>query len=145
VLIEDQLNAVRRSGPEWSRNSRLIPTSVDDDGNLTGYMDFSYTNPYDYLQRPIQGIFNAVIDGQDLGKDPGRIALNATMEAVSEIFEPFAGESIITEKIIDTTLRGGRQKQVPRFIVMWTRLEPRHTRALSISSMRSTQACLLSI
>ncbi len=107
---EDQLNAVRRSGPEWSRNSRLIPTSVDDDGNLTGYMDFSYTNPYDYLQRPIQGIFNAVIDGQDLGKDPGRIALNATMEAVSEIFEPFAGESIITEKIIDTTLRGGQTK-----------------------------------
>jgi len=107
---EDQLNAVRRSGPEWSRNSRLIPTSVDDDGNLTGYMDFSYTNPYDYLQRPIQGIFNAVIDGQDLGKDPGRIALNATMEAVSEIFEPFAGESIITEKIIDTTLRDGQTK-----------------------------------
>ena len=107
---EDQLNAVRRSGPEWSRNSRLIPTSVDDDGNLTGYMDFSYTNPYDYLQRPIQGIFNAVVDGQDLGKDPGKIAFNATIEAVKEIFEPFAGESIITEKIIDTTLRGGQTR-----------------------------------
>ena len=107
---EDQLNAVRRSGPEWSRNSRLIPTSVDEDGNLTGYMDYSYTNPYDYLQRPIQGIFNAVVDGKDLGKNPGKIALDATMEAVSEIFEPFAGESIITEKIIDTTLRDGKTK-----------------------------------
>jgi len=32
------------------------------------------------------------------------------MPAVSEIFEPFAGESIITEKIIDTTLRNGRTK-----------------------------------
>ena len=107
---EEQLDAVRRSGPSWARNSRLIPTSVDDDGNLTGYMDYSYTNPYDYLQRPIQGIFNAVIDGKDLGKDPGKIALDAGMQAVSEIFEPFAGESIITEKIIDTTLRNGRTK-----------------------------------
>ena len=107
---EDQLNAVRRSGPEWARNSRLIPTSVDDQGNLTGYVDYSYTNPYDYLQRPIQGIFNAVVDGRDLGKDPASIAAAAGLQAVKEIFEPFAGESIITEKIIDTTLRDGQTK-----------------------------------
>jgi hypothetical protein len=104
---KDQLDAVRRSGPEWSRNSRLIPTSVDKDGNLTGYVDYSYTNPYDYLQRPIQGIFNAVTDGRDLGKDPEAIALDVGYQALAEIFEPFAGESIITEKLLDTTIRQG--------------------------------------
>lgn len=104
---QDQLDAVRRSGPEWSRNARLIPTSVDKDGNLTGYVDYSHTNPYDYLQRPIQAIFNAVVDGRDLGKDPEMIALDAGMQAVGEIFEPFFGESIIAEKMLDATIRGG--------------------------------------
>ncbi len=106
----DQLDAVRRSGPSWARNSRLIPTSVDDKGNLTGYFDYSYTNPYDYLQKPIQGIFNAVIDGRDLGKDPAKIATDATIQAVTEIFDPFLSESIITEKIVDVTQRRGETK-----------------------------------
>ena len=76
----------------------------------TGYFDYSYTNPYDYLQKPIQGIFNAVVDGQDLGKDPGKIAFDATMEAMLEIFDPFITESIITEKIVDVTQRRGETK-----------------------------------
>ena len=63
TICNDRLKFVVR-GPPWSKNSTLVPTSVDDDGNLTGYVDFSFTNPYDYLQRPIQGVFNAVVNGQ---------------------------------------------------------------------------------
>ena len=109
-VTQDQLDAARRAGPEWSRNSRLIPVSVDDEGNLKGYVDFSYTNPYDYLQRPIMGIYNAISDGQDLGKDSASIAANAGFQALNEIFNPFASESIVTEKLVDTTIRGGRTK-----------------------------------
>jgi len=109
-VSKDQLEAVRRSAPSWSKNSRLIPTSTDEDGNLSGYIDYSYTNPYDYLQRPIQGIFNAVKDGQDIGKDTGAITMNAMGEAIKELASPFASESIIAEKIIDSTVRGGVTK-----------------------------------
>ncbi len=106
-VSQEQLDAARRSAAPWSRNSRLIPTSVDEDGNLTGYVDYSFTNPYDYLQRPIQAIFNAVKDGQDLGKDTGSIATNAVLEAVTEMVKPFGDESMLTERLLDSTYRQG--------------------------------------
>ncbi len=107
-VTQEQIDAVRRSAPPWSRNGRIIPTSVDEKGNITGYVDYSYTNPYDYLQKPIQGIFNAVKDGQDIGKDTSAIAYNAVSEAISELASPFLSESIIAEKLLDTTVRGGK-------------------------------------
>lgn len=104
---KEQLDAVRRNGPSWARNHTLLPTSTDEDGNLTGYVDYSYTNPYAYLTAPLQAVFNAVKDGRDLGKDVENIALDAGMGALAEMFEPFTGESIITEKLLDVTTRGG--------------------------------------
>lgn len=109
-VAQEQIDAVRRSAPPWSRNGRLLPTSVDKDGNITGYVDYSYTNPYDYLQRPIQGIFNAVKDGKDIGKDTDTVVMNAMGQALSEFVSPFTDESIIAEKLLDTTVRGGRTK-----------------------------------
>ncbi len=106
-VSQEQIDAARESGPSWQKNSRLIPTSVDKDGNLKGYIDYSYTNPYDYLQRPALAILNAINKGEDLGKDGGEVATEAVLGAIAEMFEPFAGESIITEKILDTTVRGG--------------------------------------
>ncbi len=106
-VTDEQLDAARRSAAPWSRNSRLIPTSVDKDGNLTGYVDYSFTNPYDYLQRPIQAIFNAVQDGQDLGKDTSKIALDAVLESVTEMVKPFGDESMLTERLLDSTYRQG--------------------------------------
>tara|TARA_Y100000994_G_scaffold4801_1_gene4699 strand:+ start:8931 stop:12881 length:3951 start_codon:yes stop_codon:yes gene_type:complete len=106
-VSQEQMDAARESGAPWQKNSRLIPTTVDKDGNLKGYIDYSYTNPYDYLQRPALAILNAINKGEALGKDGSEVATEAVLGAVAEIFEPFAGESIITEKILDTTTRGG--------------------------------------
>jgi len=103
----EQMDAVRRSAAPWARNHTLLPTSTDEKGNVTGYVDYSYTNPYDYLTAPVQAIFNAVKDGRDLGKDPESVAFDAVMGSVGELFAPFFGESIITEKMLDVTTRGG--------------------------------------
>jgi len=103
----EQMDAVRRSAAPWARNHILLPTSTDEKGNVTGYVDYSYTNPYDYLTAPVQAIFNAVKDGRDLGKDPESVAFDAVMGSVGELFAPFFGESIITEKMLDVTTRGG--------------------------------------
>ena len=105
--IEEQMEAVRETAAPWQKNSRLIPTSVKD-GKVTGYIDYSYTNPYDYLQRPFLAVLNAVNRGEDMGSDTGKIASDAILGAVKEIFDPFASESIVTERIVDTTLRNGR-------------------------------------
>ena len=105
--IEEQMEAVRETAAPWQKNSRLIPTSVKD-GKVTGYIDYSYTNPYDYLQRPFLAVLNAVNRGEDMGSDTSKIASDAILGAVKEIFDPFASESIVTERIVDTTLRNGR-------------------------------------
>lgn len=106
-VSQEQIDAARESGAPWQKNSRLIPTSVDKDGNLAGYIDYSYTNPYDYLQRPALAILNAVNKGEDLGKPGSEVASEAAIGAIAEMFEPFAGESIITEKLLDVTTRKG--------------------------------------
>lgn len=107
-VSEEQMEAVRETAAPWQQNSRLIPTSVDKNGRVTGYIDYSYTNPYDYLQRPFLAILNAVNRGEEMGSDTGKIASDAVLGAVNEIFSPFASESIITERLVDTTVRGGR-------------------------------------
>ena len=107
-VSEEQMDAVRETAAPWQKNSRLIPTSVDKNGNVTGYIDYSYTNPYDYLQRPFLAVLNSVARGEEMGSDTSKIATDAILGAVGEIFNPFASESIVTERMLDTTVRGGR-------------------------------------
>jgi len=61
-VSEDEINAMRRYVPRWSKNSVLIPTR-DDEGNLE-YIDFSHMNAYDTVTRPIQTVLNAVQEGR---------------------------------------------------------------------------------
>ena len=109
---QEQIDAIRENGASWEQNAILLPTStkVGPDGKniITGYTNYSYTNPYGYLSKPARAILNAVSKGEDMGSDTGKIATDAVMGAVAEMFEPFAGESILTERLLDTTIRGGR-------------------------------------
>ena len=102
---EEQVQAYKRSmAADWDRNSTLIPIATDKDGNITDLYNFSYTNPYDYLKRPVSAVLNAVQNGITKEEDLTDIAFKATLGgdgAVSEFFSPFMSESIITEKIAD--------------------------------------------
>ena len=102
---EEQVQAYKRSmAADWDRNSTLIPIATDKDGNITDLYNFSYTNPYDYLKRPVSAVLNAVQNGITKEEDLSDIAFKATLGgdgAVSEFFSPFMSESIITEKIAD--------------------------------------------
>ncbi len=109
-LSRDTVDALREIAPPWSKNSTLIPTSVDKDGNITGYVDYSFTNPYDYLRRPVTGVLNAINDGKELDLDASAITLKAVGQFLSEIASPFAEESIIFERLLDVTARGGTNK-----------------------------------
>ncbi len=109
-LSRDTLDALREIAPPWSKNSTLVPTSVDKDGNITGYVDYSFTNPYDYLRRPVMGIINAINDGKELDLDAATILGNASKQFLTEMASPFLEESIITERLADVVLRDGRTR-----------------------------------
>jgi len=97
----EQLEAYKRSfAADYDRDSILIPVSAKD-GKIRELYNFSYTNPYDYLTRPGRALFNAVNDGITAEKDLTDIFMSSAWEGMVEMFAPFAGESIVTEKSFD--------------------------------------------
>ena len=113
-VTDQEMDALRKFVPEWSKNSTLLPTGRDEDGNLK-YVDFSYSNAYDTLIRP----FNAVVGALGRGEnDPNSLkaALGEGMaDSMVEILKPYATESMFSEALIDATFRkgiGSRGKRV---------------------------------
>ena len=119
-VTDDKVEAFQRSfAPQYQKNSTLVPvTKVDDNGNFK-YYNFSYTNPYDSLLRPVNAVLNAFADGT-LNKDSvDKIIMNALFGnnisgrtgAIGEFFAPFVDESIGTERVFDVLLRGGIKRE----------------------------------
>ena len=105
-VSNEEMEALRAVVPEWSKNSTLVPTGRDKNGYLK-YVDFSYSNAYDFLLRPIAAVHNAISEGKD-----DDISLKAAMgdglqDGVRELLEPFAKESILSAAVIDSVIRGG--------------------------------------
>ena len=106
-VSEDEINAMRRYVPSWSKNSILVPTR-DDEGNLE-YVDFSHMNAYDTVTRPIQTILNAVQEGRNDKDGLMDDFIIGLAEASKELGQPFVSESIWTEALLDVSpIRGGR-------------------------------------
>lgn len=85
-IDDDDDEAVRKSGAPWTRNSNLVYTGKDKDG-LWEYFDISYTDPYNYLKRPI----NAILTDGNLGD---------TLKSMAyDILGPFIGPDIAASAI----------------------------------------------
>ena len=105
-VSEDELQALRKFVPDWSKNSTLIPIK-DEDGELR-YIDFSHSNAYDVIARPLRTLLNSIQDGEANDRQLLASFANGVGEASAEIMTPFIGESIWTEAMTDLTIRGGR-------------------------------------
>jgi len=109
-VTDEEMDALRRFVPEWSKNSTLLPTGRDEDGYLK-YMDFSYSNAYDTLIRPFQAVMNEMTQGEATEDSLMKALGTGTTDAVMELMEPFASESIYTEALLDSTIRRGIGRQ----------------------------------
>jgi hypothetical protein len=105
-VADEEIDAMRRFVPDWSKNSTLVPIK-DDDGQLR-YIDFSHSNAYDLMARPFRTLMNNIQEGQEDGDTLLEGFVNGTMEASSELMNPFISESIWTEAMFDLYIRGGR-------------------------------------
>ena len=119
-VTSDKMEAFQRSvAPSYQKNSTLIPlTESDDKGNFK-YFNFSYTNPYDSMIRPINAVLNAFGNGSLTNQNVSQIVYNAliydslteTPGAFTEFFDPFISESIGAGAIADLTIRNGKTKE----------------------------------
>jgi len=104
-----EMDALRRFVPEWSRNSTLVPIKDRETGELK-YIDFSHTNAYDTMIRPINTMINSIGKGVDEGEIMKNVAIGM-FDATKETFSPFMSESIWFEAASDIILRGGRTRE----------------------------------
>jgi len=92
---QEQLDAYKRSfAAPWEKTATMIPTGTDAAGNITGLYNFSYTNPYDFLQRPAKAIFNAISEGERNEANLMNILTNSSFGALGELTDPFLSTSL---------------------------------------------------
>jgi len=109
-VADEELEALRRYVPLWSKNSTLVPIRDKETGDLK-YIDFSHANAYDVLYRPIQTVINAVSSGRTDKDGIMDDFMKGLITASSELGKPFVEEAIWTEAITDLFVRGGRTRE----------------------------------
>ena len=127
-VADDEMDALRRFVPDWSKNSNLIPIRGDD-GKLK-YVDFSHANAYDTISRPLKTVFNALADGRTDNDQVMEDFMQGVVEATSELGQPFISESIWTQGISDIFIRGGRTREGRRLYTEQTPFGERFSTAL---------------
>jgi len=104
---KEQLDAYKRSfAAPWEKTATMIPTGTDAQGNITGLYNFSYTNPYDYLQKPFKAVMNAYANGERNEAGLMDIATNASVDMVGEFVSPFLSPSMGAKALYESTLVG---------------------------------------
>jgi hypothetical protein len=118
-VSDEKMAAFKRSiAPDFQKNSTLIPLTAPDENGEFKYFNFSYTNPYDSLTRPINAILSAHTNGQLNDASLSEILYDSFIfdrdtnapGALTEFITPFVSESIGAGAIADLTIRGGRTK-----------------------------------
>jgi hypothetical protein len=108
-VTNEELQAMKRYLPEWSKNSTILPIRDENTGELK-YVDFSHGNAYDTAIRPIQTVLNNVQEGITDENVLMSGLMKGMYQAAGELASPFISEAIYTQALVDLTLRGGRTR-----------------------------------
>jgi len=107
-VSKEEMDAYQRSfAAPWEKGAVLIPTGRTEDGKIT-YINYSTSNPYDVLSRFATRAMNEADTAIKENKDPGDALGTIATETVKELFQPFLSEAMLTEAIVDISLRGGK-------------------------------------
>lgn len=80
-----KMDALRRFVAPYQKNATLMPTGSD--GKSVGYVDISYTDPYEVMRGPMQAVAS--------GRDPE----DSILSAINEFLESYIGPSILANSI----------------------------------------------
>ena len=93
-VSKEEMDAYQRSlAPPWEKNARLVPVGRHEDGTPK-YINYSYSNPYDMLERTAIAALNNYEEGMRKGKSSGQVVSEAAFASLGEMMSPFTQESI---------------------------------------------------
>ena len=97
---DEEVKAAQRLSAPYQRNSQFIPVGRDKKGNLE-FIDFSHTNPYDLLLRPIRAAITGIDTSGKLKEGVADTVVRSMWESMTEFFNPFLDESMIFSAVAD--------------------------------------------
>ena len=100
---QEKVEAYKRSyGMPWDKTATLIPVASDKDGNPTQFFNFSYMNPYDYLNRPVNKVFMEIAEGNRNEESLLKTFNDSALGAVSELSNSFVDPAFSIRAVVDS-------------------------------------------
>tara|TARA_R100000008_G_C3587331_1_gene173559 strand:+ start:4009 stop:7728 length:3720 start_codon:yes stop_codon:yes gene_type:complete len=118
-VSNEQMDAMRESFvAPWNKSGPLVPVAKDIKGDKVVYkfVNFAYQSPYDVIAAPYYAAMTQFSQARAEEKDIDEAMFNAFFGsdrapgAFTQLVQPFMSESILTEKLADLTVRGGKTR-----------------------------------
>lgn len=111
-ISEEQLEDIRVNNlPDFMKGqliAALSPIKKDGKGDFSlEYASLSYLMPYDFVLQPARAALDAYNRKGVLDAQSATDIVSSVFQAFGTFMEPFAGESLLAERIFDVTLRDG--------------------------------------
>jgi len=118
-VTNEQMDSMRESFvAPWNKSGPLVPVSKKIEGDKVVYkfVNFAYQSPYDVIIAPYYAAMTQFSKARAEEKDIDEAMFNAFFGsdrapgAFTQLIQPFMAESILTEKLADLTVRGGKTR-----------------------------------
>lgn len=100
---------LNKMAADYMKGHMLVPLSPAGDPNVE-YIDLSYMMPYDFALAPVRAALQIYSEKGEVGAGEVEQLRSAAFAGLGKLFEPFAGESLVGERLADVTVRGGTTK-----------------------------------
>jgi hypothetical protein len=98
---------LQKIAPDYMKGHQLVPISEAGNPDVE-FIDLSYMMPYDFVMAPARAALQLYSETGDVGEGQAAQLRNAAFAGLGKLFEPFAGESLVGERLANVTVRGGQ-------------------------------------
>ena len=108
-ISEDMQEALERLSAPWTKGNKVMfVDNPKDKGGKGSYIDLSYMLPYDFALAPVRAVIQVYSEKGVVSDDEVSNVMAGVRAGLGKLLEPFASESLATERVLDVTVRGGK-------------------------------------
>ncbi len=100
-MSDEKLASLRKLMPEFLQGHQTVPLLNPKKGEKMPYIDLSYMMPYDFVLAPARKAMEIYAKKGELNNSETEKITAGTWAAFQSLIEPFAGESLIAERVLD--------------------------------------------